>query len=178
MSYEVRCECGKAHAVGAADAGASLRCTCGRTVDIPPLHQLRTAGGVSSIPIVAQVRAAIMNGLLPGTTLCASCGANAGSRCSIKIVCERVRVNEGLSQAEKVGCLIAPWVGLWVLLFGAAARRHRAKVGDEVALLLPLPICNACRPKLSDSTERAIRAIPDYAALLDQYPKAELTIIA
>ena len=51
MKYEVRCECGKAHAVTGADAGASLACDCGQTVEVPPLHQLRTLAG-QAVPIL------------------------------------------------------------------------------------------------------------------------------
>ena len=50
MKYEVRCECGKAHRVAGTDAGTSLRCPCGQTVEVPSLHQLRTAAGEFGVP--------------------------------------------------------------------------------------------------------------------------------
>lgn len=41
MTYETDCTCGKVLEVHAADAGATLRCACGRDVDVPPLSRLR-----------------------------------------------------------------------------------------------------------------------------------------
>ena len=49
MSYQVTCACGKSHAVTLADAGTSLPCGCGRTVEVPPLHKLREHAGETAL---------------------------------------------------------------------------------------------------------------------------------
>lgn len=41
MKYETDCPCGKVLAVQAADAGATLRCACGRELEVPALSRLR-----------------------------------------------------------------------------------------------------------------------------------------
>ena len=61
MSYEVRCQCGKVHAVSAADAGSSVRCACGQLVDVPPLHLLRTAAGEAGVSPSVQLQAMLLN---------------------------------------------------------------------------------------------------------------------
>jgi hypothetical protein len=58
-------------------------------------------------------------------------------------------------------------------------RAHREAGGDEEAIIVPLPVCQACRPKLADpaALRQAVRRIPDYASLLDHYPNAEAAVI-
>jgi hypothetical protein len=73
MKYEVRCACGKAIAVTGADAGSTVHCKCGKSVEVPPFHQLRTASGDTATPILVRVRSLINNGVLPGERVCAVC---------------------------------------------------------------------------------------------------------
>lgn len=176
MKYETPCECGKALAVSAADAGSTLRCACGRNVDVPPLHMLRTKGGDAAIPHINQVRAMLRSGALPGTRACAVCGTETDSRCRVKVVCERVVSDPGPAQAQAAGCLL---FSLMMALFGVGVLVHHTAVEDEEAVIVPLPVCEACRPKLNNVSElvKALRKIPDYAALLDRYREAEVTLV-
>lgn len=41
MQYETDCPCGKVVTVRAVDAGATLRCACGREFEVPALSRLR-----------------------------------------------------------------------------------------------------------------------------------------
>jgi hypothetical protein len=94
----------------------------------------------------------------------------------VPVECER-EVGDRVSQAEVVGCLFAPWLGwLFALLMVAGAKKAREE-SLEVSVMLPLPVCDACRPTLDDPTvlRRALRHTPEYAALLDQYPNARLS---
>ena len=43
MQFELPCECGRRLIVTAGDAGATLRCECGRTVQVPGLNELRAS---------------------------------------------------------------------------------------------------------------------------------------
>ncbi len=162
MNYEVRCECGKVHDVSAADAGSSIRCACGRAVDVPPLHMLRASAGGDAVPTLANVRAALRNGMLPGTRDCSGCGCDTDGHCRVKVVCEHDPNNTKS---------FFKWL---IVLFAVSNMRPLASAGDEEAVIVPLPICAACRPKLRTTSglRSALRSIPDYAALLDQYPKA------
>jgi hypothetical protein len=143
---------------------------------------LRTKRGAAAIPQITQVRAMLRNGVLPGTRACAVCRTETNSQCRVKVMCERVQTQQGPSQAEVAGCLLlAPLIGLWVPLamaLGLWAQRQNA--GDEEAVIVPLPVCEACRPTLNDvnSLVKALRKIPDYAALLDRYREAEVTLVS
>jgi hypothetical protein len=182
MKYEVRCECNKTHTVGAADAGSSLKCLCGRTIEVPPLHQLRTSEGTGAMSPLANIRSALLNNLLPGTRKCAVCGTESDNRCRVKVVCERVANQGGPSQAEVVGCLLGPSLFGWLvaLLIVGGLRAQRESTGDEEAVIVPLPVCQACRPKLDNTgvLQKAVHQIPDYVALLECYPNAEIQRVA
>ena len=41
MEFEVPCECGRRRRVTAGDAGATLRCECGRAIQVPGLRELQ-----------------------------------------------------------------------------------------------------------------------------------------
>ena len=88
MSYEVRCECGKAYPVGAADAVVSFSCACGKTVDVPPLHMLRTRDGEAAVPILVRVRGLIANGQLPGPRVCVLCRLPTQGMARVGLECE------------------------------------------------------------------------------------------
>lgn len=183
MSYEVRCECGKAHVVGAADAGSSLRCACGRTVDVPPLHQLRASVGEEALSPAVRIQSLLLAGQLPGTNLCAVCSATTSKRVVIGIECERGELKPGPASRTTagIGCLFGMAIGGLGGLFAGnrvmqssndpAGARY---VGQDVAFELPLPVCTGCRSGLNERATlvAALRHVPEYAALLDRYPSA------
>ena len=176
MPYEVHCECGKAHAVSAADAGTSLRCACGHTVDVPPLHQLRTARGREALSPLVQLRALVQNGLVPGTQDCVCCHCHTNNLLRVGIGCEQG--SRGPSRAEVVGCLLAPCIG-WVLaLVMVVVSRVIRETSDDVSVVVPLPVCDACRPTLNHPAvlRQALRQIPEYATLLGYYPRAQVSL--
>ncbi len=186
MKFEVRCECGKSFAISPTDAGAVFDCSCGKPVKIPPLHLLRTNTGESTKSPLTEIRALLPTGLLPGIRTCAVCGAG-DSRHSrvphlrVKIVCERVPNTGSPSKAEVVGCLFAPLLigQLAALLLVLGLRSNRVNVGDEEAVIVPLPVCSNCRPQCDQEeiVRKALLKIPDYANLLEHYPKAEVQVV-
>lgn len=173
MTYDVRCECGKSFAVSAADAGASFDCPCGREVNIPPLHVLR-ASVRSPETALAQLKAAALSGAQSGALACIVCGTATPDRARARIVYDRTK-NSDLrpTPAEQLGCLLVGWLPALLLLF---ARRERL---EEEALVVPVPVCAACRPPLADPNvlERALRAVPECAAVFKQYPNAEAALV-
>jgi hypothetical protein len=169
MSYEVRCECGKAHAVSAADAGASLRCDCGRTVDVPPLHALKLAAGQSAVSPELLLQSLLANHELPDTDKCGSCGKDTEGSLNAIIDCERAEVK--VQERTPTGCLPLP--------FGAIIyyRTTRAQVrGRDVVFRVPVRCCPACARKLTGNELRAIlRKHPTCAGVLDKYPHARVS---
>src|SRR5262245_40924859 len=123
MNYEVHCECRKAHAVSAADAGASLRCTCGRIIEVPPLHKLRTTRGETAVPLLVQIRGMVASGQLPGARVCVRCQQPTKGIARVGFACEPTPSE--VSSDVAVGCLFA-------FLFGSGTRLFRATTSELV----------------------------------------------
>jgi hypothetical protein len=180
MDYEVRCACGKPHAVPGADAGASLRCACGRTVEVPPLHELRIAAGEEVFSPAIRVQSLLLAGKLPGTRECVGCFRETNGLVRVSIECERgISLPEGASRepTPPQGCLL----GLLAALIPGPAEKEgplTQHIGQDVAFIVPLPICESCRYELVDprAVYVALRHIPEYAALLDAYPQFWVTL--
>ena len=184
MRYEVRCECGRAHAVSAADAGSSLRCPCGRNVEVPPLHVLRALAGVDKLSPAFRIEGLLFNRKLPGTRCCAGCGRETDGLIQVSIVCDRGSSGPDDSgrdenSEEALGCLLGSLFG-----FGGPRdeerreeRRSGRQRGQDIAFIVPLPVCENCAPGMNDLAvlRPALRTIRVYADLLDQYPKADVT---
>ena len=180
MKYEVHCECGKPYVVTTADAGVSFPCKCGRTVEVPPLHQLRNAAGQQVLAPILRIKALLLEHRLPGTRACVFCNRDTESLIRVQIVCERpVQDAGGVTQGDVVvgGCLS---VGLGVLLHffrGTALPKER---GQDVEATVPLPVCVECLAYLGHraTSREALSHIPEYAALLEQYPEARITRVS
>lgn len=173
--YQVQCECGKAHAVGAADAGASLRCPCGRTVEVPPLHQLRTAAGELGVSPVVQLQGMLIKNELPGTRMCACCGRETEHLVRVSVSCERIITKEQSTKgAALLGCLaFGALAGIAASVLSRAGNPP-VQHGTEVSFVLPVRVCEACDSTLTNSASlrEALSKTPAYAALLDRYPEA------
>ena len=174
MQYEVRCACGNAHAVTGADAGSALPCACGRAVEVPALHELRTAAGEEVLSPAVRIHALLLDKKLPGTSECACCHRETNDLVHVTIECERVITKSGTSKGEWVGgCLLFGVIWAWVLF----QSRPPIQRGQDVVLTVPLPLCERCRFELTSLPElrKALRHVPEYAALLDRYPNARIT---
>lgn len=181
MGHEVRCECGKRRGVTAADAGASLPCGCGRTVEVPPLHQLRTAAGEEVLSPAVRIQTLLLEKKLPGTRECAVCFRETDDLVHVSVECEVGRVVGRAPNQDSFasGCLVV-FGGLPGLLLAGRLRRDSGplrQVGQDVGFTVPLPACEVCQPNLDGpaALRVALRHVPEYAALLKQYPHARVT---
>ena len=142
MKYEVRCACGKPHAVTGADAGATLRCACGQSVDVPPLHQLRTAAGQVGVAPELLLTSLLLNKELPDTTDCVGCSRGTDGVVWADVVCERA--DETTDRTDRVGgCfanLLLAFVGVRILFSEQASRSQ----GRDVSFRIPVRCCDAC----------------------------------
>jgi hypothetical protein len=176
MKYEVRCECGKSLAVTGADAGVSLRCGCGRTVEVPPLHELRTAVGEAVLSPAIRIRTLLMEGKLPGTRNCAWCHRETDGAIRVSVQCEQVILKSRMGNADTLaGCFLFGLIPTLMLRSAAKTVEH----GENITFTLPLPVCESCRPLSSTPRElpKALRSISDYAALLDAHPDAKIVLL-
>lgn len=176
MKYEVRCECGTAHSVSGADAGATLPCECGRSVEVPPLHELRIGAGQDVLTPFIRLQAMQLEGKLPGTRDCALCHRGTDGVVHIAVECERAIVkSSGPTRADMIGgCILSLPFGLFLHLL----RRNAPTIqhGQDQVLTLPVPVCDPCQMTLNNPAilRQALRHIPDYSALLDHYPNARI----
>lgn len=175
MKYVVRCGCGTAQEVSAADAGSALRCACGRAVDVPALHMLRASVGEQPVSPAIQIQAMLLRGELPGTKACACCHRDTDHLIRVSVVCERVitKSPSGGGMAALAGCFALGWMGL---LAGIVAKGGMKPVqhGTDVSFVLPVCVCEVCDHDLGTpaTLRTALVATPVYSALLDRYPNA------
>lgn len=176
MKYEVRCECSKSHAVSAADAGSSLKCACGRALDVPPLHVLRASKGETGGSPLWAIQAGFFSGELPGPPICACCGRDTTRQISVSVMCE-----QGASGAPAVARQVASgcfMVGLMFLtgLFVFSRDVVGPSGGDSSGLSVTVPVflCEACDGSVTTvpAIRKALNGTPAYAALLERYPDA------
>lgn len=170
MKYEMRCECGKAHAVSASDAGALIPCTCGRTVEVPPLHQLRAAAGQQGGAPELALWGLLRTGALPATDECARCGEPTEGTVVAFVECERAEIKK--AEKRPSGCLP---IGIGFLVFYAPVREPELQ-GRDVMFHIPVRACPACARELDRGELRTVlRKHPVCAALLTKYPHARVS---
>lgn len=176
MSYHVTCDCGRPVPVAATDAGSSVPCGCGRAVEVPPLHVLRRDAGQTGVSPVATLEALLLARRLPHTRRCAVCGDDTDGLAYASVQCLWALVAGGPSRADTVGsCLLLAlfgWLVIFPVLFGGGGVPEQH--GQDVVLTVPVRVCDRCRAGLADPTalRAALLETPEYAALLDRYPKA------
>jgi hypothetical protein len=182
MSYEVRCECEKAYPIGAADAGVSFRCTCGKRVDVPALHVLRASAGEKTLIPLMQIQSGFMSGELPGPPICACCGRDTTRQISVSVVCER-----GTSGAPAVASQVASGcftVGLMILtgifVFSRDVVGPSGRDSSGLSVTVPIFVCEECDGSVTtvSAIRKALDVTPAYSALLERYPDAEIRRVA
>lgn len=185
MTYEVRCACGMSWLVSGADAGGRVACSCGQSVEVPPLHELRAAAGEGAgLSPAVRVEALLLAGRLPGTRACAACFEDTDGVVKVRADLERaVEVEDDTQRPEPYsGNLLGRLFGaLSGALSGRSADRAplTKRIGRDVSFELPLSVCAACRPKLlaPGALHSALGTVPEYAELLKCYPRAALALL-
>jgi hypothetical protein len=170
--FRIDCSCGQRVTVTEGDAGGTLPCPCGRTVRVPSLHELRTQAGLTPYDLSPElvIENLLAAGKLPPTKTCVCCSKETDEILRVVTECERswVRWTGGVTWAHLLAMILLP-IWLW-------ERTERHEFGKDKIYSLPIPICLGCRPILRDtrSIKQALRKIPDYARLLDKFPKAKV----
>jgi hypothetical protein len=161
--------------VGAADAGSTLTCECRRTVDVPPLHELRHAVGELTLSPELLIQDLIGRGEVPPGPECVWCGAPTTGEVCVHVRCEQAEEHvRSASRALSAASALTLWFGM--LVFRREPRDVQIR-GRDVAFDLPLRACPACaagRRAVAD-LRTALAAVPEYAALLAKYPHARVS---
>jgi hypothetical protein len=176
MQYLVDCECGSYVSVEETDAGTTTLCTCGRTVVIPSLRELRrSAGQTAPVSPELTIESLLLAGELPEETNCVLCGERTDSSVCCKIQCEQALVRSGRPSlwAYLLAGLTLGWLGLAIL---KATQQEDKEWGKDRLFPLPLRICVSCRQRLKTPAEvkEALCQVPLYEQLLMKYPKTRV----
>jgi hypothetical protein len=156
-----------------------MKCSCGKSVDVPTLSNLRKSAGQSAIPLstIDRIRIMVRDGALPAGEICPVSGRPADETILIDVQCERAWVRGG--ESWDTGKVIA-----YVLLFGwigalIASRKSQPyeELGRDTSLTVPLRISSEVRPKLQRMRrQRKLKSLlsqtPIYSQLLKEYPEA------
>ncbi len=176
MEYRVTCGCGRAVPVAAGAAGSRVACPCGRTVDVPSLRELRRSAGEADAvnPVLVIERLLAAGELLPGRG-CTRCGRDDAAAVHVTATCERswTKNRDGPWWFRPA----LPWFARLFVREGEDPVPGQ-RFGRDVSLRLPLRLCPPCRAEARGRADLcdALRQVPVYAALLDRYPDAVLTI--
>lgn len=185
-TYSVNCECGKSIAVAQSQAVASVICDCGKTVPVPLLSALRRAAGESNRTIVEELRFQIASKELPYGNLCPFSGKLADDVVTINVQCERswTRGGEELSFAKFVWFLTFYCLFGWLAALVSSILFRKTPIeefGRETVIDLPLKVSAEMRSQVirmrsQNSLKTALRTVPIYEKLLDEYPDAVVSV--
>lgn len=180
MKYRVDCGCGKEIAVGAGQAGSTVACACGRTVEVPSLRELRVAAGQPATrtpELILQVLLA--EGRLPRESDCVGCRRETDGVVWVIAECERPEVQSDAAAGWGWTAVALMLFGLFAAIFVRALASRVSdtadEVGRDVTLRLPLRCCPACEPSLQgERLWDAALSVADYGPLLRKYPHTRL----
>lgn len=183
--YSVRCSCGRAQAVQAAQAGSEVSCVCGTTLDVPSLSSLRLAVGENAIPqnTIERIRGMVRGNELPTGVICSCCGRVANDTIVLRVQCERSSVRGGRSMFDSVVMAVGSALTLHLVhLLHSWEQRPPEKLGRDSSVNVPVRIWSDCRRRIERSrSQRKLKKLladtPVYRELLAEYPRAIITPI-
>jgi hypothetical protein len=175
MPFHLECECGQTREVGDGLAGSTLRCSCGRSLEVPSITR----------PVLTPSPEFVLETLLqadrlPQETTCVQCQVETSQAIVIMAECAKAQVARsgipGWVQVLLLWWLVGPLV---TLVLGKTVREHSQvenEWGKDVIFPLPLRICERCAPNLTsnEAIRNALWRIPTYRDLLEKYPNATL----
>lgn len=142
MEFDVDCQCGKTHSVSHTAAGTNLVCSCGNSVVVPSLAQLRRKIGLKAVEQSPAdlVNSGVKAGVLPPQE-CFVCGQSNSDEYGFMAICEssnahtRGRFNWGLLLLT----LFFP-----VTIFSWRSEETKV-VGRDTVVPVPISLCYSCK---------------------------------
>ena len=185
MTYAISCPCGKTLPVSATQAGGRILCSCGQSVDVPVLSRLRQAVGqeayaTSTVDVIQRM---IRDGELPYGDTCALSGLPTLDVYTLSVQCESKWVRgpgTGRYLFVALSILFLPFWMLWVLLGKALLDEERQELGRDRVVSAPLRVREEHHDRLrrtrsQSKLRKLLRAVPIYAKLLEEFPRARIT---
>ena len=175
MTYTITCECGKQIPVTAPMCGQDTICSCGQSISVPNLSELRRKSGLAAFEVSVQDRLIGLRrtGKLPLESECINCGRPTEQFLQCHVECERPFVKgPGFWQTFFL-LLISPF---WAMAAIHRDNKNPEVLGEELVVHTPIRICESCFNAEHLSIRRCkelLRKTMLYGELLDAYPKAK-----
>jgi hypothetical protein len=187
VEVELACECGWHVVARSGDAGDSIPCRCGRTVNVPNLGRLRMMAGQDAyVTNPAEAIAKLQRtGGSPAGNNCLLCGSHSPTLYRCDANCESSHVK---GATEKNFSMILSWLAFVSMAFfaGLAFLRQSKETqlevrGHDVAVTFDIPLCDAClatagSPERIKNAKRLMGLVPPYRELLTHYPDLVLKV--
>ncbi len=181
--YAVNCPCGKEIPVAASMAGSDIACSCGATVTVPRLSELRQRIGLAAFEsgIIDTIHRMIDTGELPCGSECVISGMRTTDVFVVRVECERKWIKEPAngSLLAVLFLLIMPIWLIWLAVEKTLANEPRQELGRDTHVDVPLRVHGDFHAQLRKTKgqrelKKLLGTVPIYAKLLDEYPHAKI----
>jgi len=175
------------HSVTEGAAGTFLECSCGRTVRVPSLNELRQQGLGGEVNPILEIEHLGARAELPQARHCAWCGEPTAEILPALVQCEKTRLRGPGGFGQLVLSFILFLFGGWLLFFlRTIIRAQEVLVGKELTVSVPLRMCGRCSDRTRGVSKRKQQRVlkgllaktPVYKRLLDRYPDARLFVLS
>ncbi len=152
MDFSVACSCGKSTTVSEGAAGSRFDCSCGQSIAVPSLTDLRVQAGLppQAPNPTAAIPFMVADGELPTMTACARCAGATDDTVTVTVECEIASGNEPSGIAAVFLFLV---FGFWVLLL-RTRKVDRPQLGDSRIVHCPLRMCQVCQRQMARNAGR------------------------
>ncbi len=184
MTFSVSCDCGNTLDVTSTQAGTDIPCTCGRTVRVPRLSQLRQLAGQGAYEAgtIDTINRMIRDGELPPGDTCAVSGLPTSDSYELYVQCESKWIKgpgTGRYLFVIFTIVFLPFWIIWVLLGKALLDEERRELGRDRSVYTPLRVRQEHHQQLhsmrsQSKLRKLLRDVPIYAKLLDEFPRAKI----
>ncbi len=167
-----------------AAAGGTKLCSCGQTVPVPRLSELKRLAGHApeAIRPSDQIRHLLLHGGLPPDSICRFTQRPTSDVVYVTVVCELPKVMGHTSWWRSALVTLGAFaISIWLLpMYLIVARGEPEVVGDETVFRLPVPVAADRQAQFRELSPAELRqyfcSIPLYARLLEEYPLATLSV--
>ena len=177
--FSLDCQCGRAIAVAGSQAGSTVVCDCGATVQVPSLGKLRESSGIGRYEsgITDRIQRMVQTGELPGGHTCVVSQNPTDDVIELEIFMPRFFKPE--DDHEKTTVMM---FGIWSLVYLALVRPRQFAEEGGTTVHVPLRVARRSHKKVRRMSQRRLkrllRTVPVYAQLLEENPDARISVDA
>lgn len=181
--YAVDCPCGKEIPVATSMAGSNVTCSCGASVAVPRLSELRQRIGLAAYEsgTIDTIHRMIDTSELPCGSECVISGMRTTDVFVVRVECERTWI-KGPGKGRflfVIFLLLLPFWMIWLAVAKTLSDEPRQELGRDTNVDLPLRVhCDFHgqfrKTKSQRELKKLLRTVPIYAKLLEEYPYAKI----